>query len=108
LRSSFLFIESEIRTKKRFANSKIELNEYCNKHAESELLKAITNDVVGLKKIIKYNVPYFSRGETNFEATVTAEFMNKVGGIERTNLNYKFSRDFTASGEPQIYCWAIK
>jgi hypothetical protein len=74
--------------------------------AETEMLKETTNVIVGLNRIIRSSInnnnaddnPYRWSGE------VTAEFVNKVGGIERTNVYFKFGTDTATNGLVHLWC----
>ena len=58
--------------------------------ANSAALKEATNEITGLNKIIDLSVNDSSDEMTNWSAVVTAEYMNHVGGIDRTNLHLLF------------------
>lgn len=63
--------------------------------AQSDMLTRATNDLVGFTRLIESHV---STGDDNlrqWSGSVTAEFVNHVGGVERTNMSY----GFTSSGE---------
>lgn len=59
--------------------------------AEFELLKACTNELVGITRVMTYNVDDSSDNLNKWTGFVVAEHVNSVGGIDRTNLYYKFS-----------------
>jgi hypothetical protein len=50
----------------------------------------LTNTVVGLSRIIEMKIPDFDSDELNGAAVV--EFINKSGGVERTNIYYAFTK----------------
>lgn len=69
-------------------------NENANKErleseAQQKLLECITNDVVGLSKIIDFQIPYLDPKLTNGQARANVEFVNKIGGVEREVRYYK-------------------
>ncbi|HZR15716.1 MAG TPA: hypothetical protein VFE51_00190 [Verrucomicrobiae bacterium] len=73
--------------------------------AESEMLKECTNAVVGLTRIIRTSV---ADADDNYRWTgeVTAEYVNRVGGIERTNVLFKFGTDTGMDGLVHLRCAA--
>ena len=66
--------------------------------AETEMLKECTNAVVGLTRIIHTSVLDAEDNPQQWTGTVTAEFVNRMGGIERTNVPFKFSTDTGPDG----------
>ena len=66
--------------------------------AETEMLKECTNAVVGLTRIIHTSVLDAEDNPQQWTGTVTAEFINRMGGIERTNVPFKFSTDTGPDG----------
>lgn len=57
--------------------------------AEREIRDQLTNDVVGLNRIISIDISRADPEPTNWTAQVVVEYVNHVGGIDRTNLPYK-------------------
>jgi hypothetical protein len=66
--------------------------------AETEMLKECTNAIVGLTRIIHTSVLDAEDNPQQWTGTVTAEFVNRMGGIERTNVPFKFSTDTGPDG----------
>ena len=58
--------------------------------AEEGVPRKLTNDIVGFTRMIECNLDNRDPNPTNWTANVTAEYINHVGGIDRTNLPYKF------------------
>src|SRR5258708_30492619 len=50
----------------------------------------LTNDVVGYTRTIKIEMESWAEFPSNTDAIATVEFVNTHGGIERTNLPYRF------------------
>jgi hypothetical protein len=61
--------------------------------AEAEMLKESTNAVVGLTRVIRSSVLDAEDNPQLWSGSVTAEFVNRLGGIERTNVTFRFSTD---------------
>jgi hypothetical protein len=59
--------------------------------SEPALLERCTNDLVGFHRITDKVILDFDRNPAKWTATVTAEYVNHLGGIDQTNLPYKFS-----------------
>ena len=57
---------------------------------ERELLKACTNDVVGLHRVIRTSLDNSDNNPFKWTAHAEVEFVNRFGGIERTNLLFRF------------------
>ena len=53
--------------------------------------EACTNNVVGLRSIISLNCDTTDDNYKNWVAQTTFEFINKVGGVERANLEFRFA-----------------
>jgi hypothetical protein len=66
--------------------------------AELEMLKESTNVVVGLNRIIRASVANGDDNPYKWGGEVVAEFINRVGGIERTNVFFKFRTDTGSDG----------
>ena len=68
------------------------------------MLKECTNAIVGLTRIIRSSLadtddnPYRWTGET------TVEYVNRVGGIERTNVLFRFGTDTGLDGLVHLRC----
>jgi hypothetical protein len=60
--------------------------------AREKLFPAITNEVVGLRNIIFVAVSAPDNNVSNWNAFVTAEYINHFGGVDRTNLSFGFTR----------------
>ena len=59
--------------------------------ADPALTHAATNDIVGFTRIIDSQIDYGNLASvTNWRGRITAEFVNPVGGVTRTNLVYSF------------------
>lgn len=66
--------------------------------AEREMLKECTNAVVGLSRIIHSSVMDAEDNPQQWTGTVTAEFVNRMGGVERTNVPFRFNTDTGPDG----------
>lgn len=66
--------------------------------AEKEMLKECTNAVVGLTRVIHYSVMDAEDNPQQWTGNVTAEFVNRLGGIERTNVPFRFNTDTGPDG----------
>jgi hypothetical protein len=64
--------------------------DYWRAHAEFEMLKACTNDLVGITRVVSSDVADYDDQIVKWTGTVTAEHINSVGGVERTNMYYIF------------------
>jgi len=58
--------------------------------ADFAILKACTNDLVGITRVVEHGVDDSSDILQKWTGVVVAEHVNSVGGIDRTNLYYKF------------------
>jgi hypothetical protein len=72
--------------------------------AELEMLKESTNVVVGLNRIIRISVANGDDNPYKWAGEVIAEFINRVGGVERTNLYFKFGTDTGSDGLVHLRC----
>jgi hypothetical protein len=72
--------------------------------AETEMLKETTNVIVGLTRIIHSSVATVNDNPYKWTGDVTAEFVNRVGGIERTNVFFKFGTDTATNGIVHLWC----
>jgi hypothetical protein len=61
-----------------------------NDLARKEVLEACTNKVVGLNRIIALNFDDQSANVSQWHAAATLEYVNALGGVQRTNLNFRF------------------
>ena len=58
--------------------------------AEQLVREACTNEVVGLRQIIKLRADTYDDNFMKWKASATVEFINHVGGVDRTNLVFEF------------------
>lgn len=58
--------------------------------AQFLMLSAATNDIIGFRRLIDSKVEDYERAVSNWTGTVTAEYINSVGGVSRTNCLYIF------------------
>jgi hypothetical protein len=72
--------------------------------AEGEMLKECTNVVVGLSRVIHSSIADLSDSPYRWSGDLTVEFVNRVGGIERTNLFFKFGTDTGGDGLVHLRC----
>jgi len=72
--------------------------------AELEMLKEATNAVIGLTRIIHSSVVNADDTPYKWNGDVTAEFVTRVGGIERTNVFFKFGTDTGSNGVVHLWC----
>ena len=77
-----------------------ELQQYARlqSEAEGEMLKECTNVVVGLTRIIRASVVTAEEDPYRWSGDVVTEFINHVGGIDRTNISFKFRTDTGRDG----------
>jgi hypothetical protein len=75
--------------------------------AEVEMLKESTNAIVGLNRIIHLSVANSNDNPYKWSGAVTAEFVNRVGGVERTNINFKFQTDTLTNGLVYLRCTPV-
>ena len=83
--------------------------DYQQKHrlqleAEVELAKACTNTVTGLTKILSKDLDIYEDLPSKWTACVVAEYINRVGGLERTNLSFTFHADTDVDGIVHVDC----
>ena len=69
--------------------------------ADASVRAACTNYIVGLRTIIDLDATTYDANFKKWSATATVEFINPVGGVERTKLALRF--DPTLFGEPQWF-----
>ena len=66
--------------------------------AESAARAACTNEVTGLRGIISLDVQTSDANFMNWTAAAVVEYINQIGGVNRTNLELKFNPGYT--GQP--------
>ena len=57
--------------------------------AEREIRERLTNDIVRLNRIVSLDIQHTDPEPTNWTAEAVVEYVNRAGGIDRTNLPYK-------------------
>jgi hypothetical protein len=73
--------------------------------AHTDLLAQCTNQIVGLSRIIKMEFDDSDKQPSNWTAVASAEFVNRIGGVERTNLPFVFEkRSSPAGGQTYVLC----
>ena len=72
--------------------------------AEVALAMECTNQIVGLSRIIEKHIADSDDDPDKWTASVTAEFVNHLGGIDRTNVPFTFSKHNDFDGVPHINC----
>ena len=60
------------------------------KETKQAVLGEVTNAVVGITRIIQFDESTSDDNYTKWTSRVSVEYMNRMGGIERTNLNLVF------------------
>jgi hypothetical protein len=63
--------------------------------AELAARVACTNEVVGLRNIINLDLDTAADNFMNWKAFATVEYINQIGGVDRTNLELKFDPGYT-------------
>ena len=58
--------------------------------AENLVRVACTNEVTGLRQFIRMDVSIYGQNVKEWKATATVEYINHLGGIDRTNLEFVF------------------
>ncbi|MDB6109176.1 MAG: hypothetical protein JWR69_926 [Pedosphaera sp.] len=71
--------------------------------AESKMLQELTNTVTGFKFLVSHYVSSTNANPSEWTGNATAEFVNTVGGVERTNLPFIFSQ-ITFEGTNHMIC----
>ena len=71
---------------------------------DGEMLKECTNIIVGLTRIIRSSVVDANDNPYQWGGDATVEYVNRVGGIERTNLCFKFGTDTGTDGLVHLRC----
>ena len=59
--------------------------------AQPLMLAQATNDVPGLNRLVDFHLDTAGRSLNTWSGDVAADFVNHVGGIDRTNLHYVFT-----------------
>lgn len=72
--------------------------------SEGEMLKECTNVIIGLSRIIHSSVTIADEDPYKWSGKATVEFVNRVGGIERTNLCFRFGTDTGHDGLVHLRC----
>ncbi len=81
--------------------SKWQMEQRVAAEAKTLFARAITNDVIGYHRTIKADEIIFANmPPSNWWATAEVEFINRLGGVQRTNLHYRFGVRWFA---PYIY-----
>jgi hypothetical protein len=73
--------------------------------ADADFRTALTNDIVGLSRVISIRGDYYEKDIAQWRAEASVEYINKVGGIERTNVIYAFKRNTGSDGRANCYCF---
>jgi hypothetical protein len=85
-----------------------------NREANEEMLKYCTNNIIGLNHFISIDLRHFIIGPKNeilegdindphnWEGKIAAEYANHMGGIDRTNLVFRFTLDTNEFRIPKI------
>lgn len=73
--------------------------------AQLEMLKECTNVIVGLNRIIHTSILDADDNPQLWSGTIVAEYVNHMGGIERTNAPFKFSTDTGQDGLMHVHSW---
>jgi hypothetical protein len=63
--------------------------------AENAARTACTNEVVGLRGIIALDVQTYDNNFKNWTANATVEYINHIGGVDRTNIELTFDPGYT-------------
>jgi len=72
--------------------------------SEGEMFKECTNVIIGLNRIIHFSLNIADDNPYKWSGKATVEFVNRVGGIERTNLDFKFGTDTGRDGLVHLRC----
>jgi hypothetical protein len=76
-----------------------------NREANEEMLEYCTNNIIGLNRFISIDLRHFITDSNNnilksdiddphnWEGKIVVEYVNHVGGIDRTNLVFRFTLD---------------
>jgi hypothetical protein len=60
------------------------------KEAQKGILQKCTNSVVGIRGIIRTDLQDSDDSLTKWSGSAVVEYVNRVGGVERTNLYFRF------------------
>jgi len=86
-----------------------------NREANKEMLEYCTNKIVGLNHFISVGLLHFITDSNNnilegdindphnWEGKVVAEYVNHQGGIDRTNLTFRFTLDTNEMRIPKVF-----
>jgi hypothetical protein len=93
---------------KEFNSPKPE-SEWQQKHrlqseAASGVLAECSNHVVGITRVIDSFVDDLDSDPHKWKGDVTVEFINQIGGVDRTNIPFIFSTDTGFDGVLHVYC----
>jgi hypothetical protein len=89
-----------------------------NREAHEEMLRFCTNNIVGLNHFISIDLRHFITDSKNkildgdindphtWEGNIVAEYVNHVGGIDRTNIVFRFTLETNEYRNPKI-CVAL-
>ena len=61
--------------------------------AQAEMLQSCSNRVVGISHVVTVNLSSYDADPAKWTGEVTVECVNRIGGIERTNLSFTFSKE---------------
>lgn len=64
-----------------------------------DMLESCTNQIVGLNRFIDIQFMDYDFAVSNWTGEVVLEYVNKNGGIERTNLSFRFALHVDGIGE---------
>jgi hypothetical protein len=88
----------------RKPETELQQNARLRSEAEGEMLKECTNVVVGLTRIIRASVVTSEEDPYKWSGDVVTEFVNHVGGIDRTNIFFRFRTDTGGDGWMHLRC----
>lgn len=75
--------------------------------AEADFYTALTNDIVGLHRVIRSQTSLYDQDIKAWRAEATVEFINAVGGVQRTNVHYVFGKSSNHDGRSYSYCYRV-
>lgn len=75
--------------------------------AEGDFHTALTNDIVGLHRVIRAQTSLYDQDIKAWRAEATVEYVNVVGGIQRTNVHYAFGKSTHYDGRSYSYCYRV-
>jgi len=58
--------------------------------APVEMLTTCSNEVIGFQRLVEFHIFTSDHIITNWQGDVTADFVNGIGGVNRTNILYRF------------------